>query len=605
MIEPSLKPLFPTIDPFKTLKNSNNNFTNFSKDLFTKKLGHKITFKDKSITKRNNPILRHPFIFKNFHPFPKSNSHINLFNTINKEENTSKISFSRNKSICSNTKDGIFGLENNKQMVNNPFNITIKNFNQRGKKGMKTWFDNINMKKDFIFNEKSKTKRLESIKRFRNKDINNIGKIKFDGESKNNKENTEYKKFPIKKIEFKNKNENKIIKKEENNNSLIFIKYFLEDFIELSNIFDSFKEYKTMVNKFNETFFLLFEIDSFPSNYNLNSQFLYTYKFSSILIICLIFLSKDENLYKENMLKMKHLFQQYIYITLNSIDYKMIESSKINFFIDKMILANEYSDEALIDKLNEIINLLFVEKVNEYKKLRKCLKQLLNNIDKLNPKQILILVNKSFLFCHNCHYFKGNQKNEKSEYIKTDQSIMTDSSLSKSDKDIKDEIKIKEIKNKLNKKYCLVINLGETLIHNMNMPFGDYFFVRPGYFDLFEKVHDNFEIIIFTKEKKDAAEEIINKINYKNYIDNTFYEKNKIYEDDNFIKNLESIWGNTNNIIYVDNSRITDKNKKINLYKISSWYNNIFDSELIQLKNKLINLANKEILDKDNTQNII
>jgi TFIIF-interacting CTD phosphatase-like protein len=122
---------------------------------------------------------------------------------------------------------------------------------------------------------------------------------------------------------------------------------------------------------------------------------------------------------------------------------------------------------------------------------------------------------------------------------------------------------------------------------------------------LFEKVHDNFEIIIFTKEKKDAAEDIINKINYKNYIDNTFYEKNKIYEDDNFIKNLESIWGNTNNIIYVDNSRITDKNKKINLYKISSWYNNIFDSELIQLKNKLINLANKEILDKDNTQKII
>jgi TFIIF-interacting CTD phosphatase-like protein len=223
----------------------------------------------------------------------------------------------------------------------------------------------------------------------------------------------------------------------------------------------------------------------------------------------------------------------------------------------------------------------------------------------LNPKQISILVNKSFLFCHNCHYFQENQKNEKSEYIKTDQSIMTDSSLSKSDKDIKDEIKIKEIKNKLNKKYCLVINLGETLIHNMNMPFGDYFFVRPGYFDLFEKVHDNFEIIIFTKEKKDAAEDIINKINYKNYIDNTFYEKNKIYDDDNFIKNLESIWGNPNNIIYVDNSRITDKNKKINLYKISSWYNNIFDSELIQLKNKLINLANKEILDKDNTQKII
>ena len=65
----------------------------------------------------------------------------------------------------------------------------------------------------------------------------------------------------------------------------------------------------------------------------MNIKFLETYKYSSILIICLIFLSKDENLYKENTLKIKELLLKYIYISINSIDYKSLESSKINFFV--------------------------------------------------------------------------------------------------------------------------------------------------------------------------------------------------------------------------------------------------------------------------------
>ena len=150
--------------------------------------------------------------------------------------------------------------------------------------------------------------------------------------------------------------------------------------------------------------------------------------------ICLIFLSKDESLFKENTLKIKELLLQYIYTSINLIDYKTLESSKINFFIEKNKLMNQSTNATLIDKLNEIINLLFLEKMNEYKKIRKCLKQLANNIDILSYKQIFYLLNKSILFCHNCQYLANdeeekeeeNKNKEKTEIIKTESSIKTE-----------------------------------------------------------------------------------------------------------------------------------------------------------------------------------
>jgi hypothetical protein len=88
---------------------------------------------------------------------------------------------------------------------------------------------------------------------------------------------------------------------------------------------------------------------------------------------------------------------------------------------------NQTTNATLIDKLNEIINLLFLEKMNEYKKIRKCLKQLANNIDILSYKQIFYLLNKSILFCHNCQYLANdeeekeeeNKNKEKAEILKT------------------------------------------------------------------------------------------------------------------------------------------------------------------------------------------
>ena len=625
---PPFKSIFSKIDSFHNSKKET-----ITKDLFSMKLGHKISKDFNSMTKRNTSILKRPSFFKNINSFPKSNSNSSIYNSlnsINKEDNLSIISSSRNKPISFFKNENKLGIENNKQICNTPFGATFKNFNTVNKKDYKTLLDKISNKINDINCDLNKFgNRTKSENEFDNKSNKSKTKISEDKKTnksniniyfnnnnhntkttkennKNNKDTLEYKYLPHKnnkKNRIKTKSENKSNIKDDKK-SIIFMKYFFEDFIEIVNVYDSFQDYKSLINMFNETYFCLFEIKSFPENNNVNYKFLDTYKYSCILITCLIFLAKDENLYKENVIKMKELLHQYIYICIFSMDYKTLNSAKINFFIDKTKLTEKCQDQTLLDKLNEIINLLFLEKMNEYKKIRKCLKQLANNIGVIKSKQILSLVNKSILFCHNCKYYKDENKDNNTENIKTDSSIKNENILDESNNDINDKIEPPFIKKNLNKKFCLIFDLNETLIHNMNLPFGDYFFVRPGFFDLMKKVHKIYEIIIFTEEKKNYVDNIKNKIDYKNYVDYILYKKHLIYEENKPIKKLELIGRDLNKIIYVDNSEISAKYNKKNLYKISSWYNNIFDDELIKLKEKLINIAKCEKYAQDITKGL-
>ena len=570
----------------------------------------------------------------------KDNKNIN--NKFNKSRTDVNITHNnKSENLCDN-KDkekiltfehvNIFKDNNNNKNDNNDISKIIsdnaKN-NNSGNCGKN--LNNKNINHNSKNNDTKKTRDKSS-----NSNKNNINK-KNKGKDENNKGSIESNKSLSKRTSKNIDQKNDKIKKE--NKSKILIKSFYEDFIDIVNLFESYKEYTTAINNFNETYFYLFKINSFPSNINLNKKFLETYKYSSILIICLIFLSKDESLFKENTLKIKELLLQYIYTSINLIDYKTLDSSKINFFIEKNKLMNQNTNATLIDKLNEIINLLFLEKMNEYKKIRKCLKQLANNIDILSYKQIFYLLNKSILFCHNCQYLANdeeekeerNKNREKTEIIKTESSIKTeiintnnneenkDNNIDYEDKKFKiynkdnnednsysneNTIKPPFIKEKMTKKFCLILDLDETIIHNMNLPFGDYFFVRPGFFELIKKVKENYEIIIFTEKDKKFVDDIMNKIDYDKYINYTLYKNHVIYEEKQPIKKLELIGRNLDKIIYVDDSDISAKYNKRNLYKISSWYNDIFDNELITLKEKLVNIATSEKFNEDITQAI-
>ena len=227
--------------------------------------------------------------------------------------------------------------------------------------------------------------------------------------------------------------------------------------------------------------------------------------------------------------------------------------------------------------------------------MRKSLKQLINNIGNLTPNQVLSIVNDSILFCNNCDYF--NTKLKKVEKINKNKI---------KDKLLSDEIiKIPFIKNKMTKKFCLVLDLDETLIHNMIFPFGNYFFVRPGLFELFEKVHYIFEIIIFTAGKKGYAHKIIDKIDYKNHVDYILNKNHITNIEGNTVKKLDLIGRDLNKTIYVDNLEKNAIYNKKNLYLISSWYNNMFDKELFKLKDKLIKISTCGKFDEDITKGLL
>jgi TFIIF-interacting CTD phosphatase-like protein len=234
--------------------------------------------------------------------------------------------------------------------------------------------------------------------------------------------------------------------------------------------------------------------------------------------------------------------------------------------------------------------------MNDYKKVRKCLRQFLNNINNDTPENILDIINKCILYCHN-----------NSLQIKNKKKKIPSNGLSSRSKSLNNSKILNEpfIKEKMKKKFCLVLDLDETLIHNLNLPFGDYFFVRPGLFELFEKIHDIFEIVIFTAGQKNYAYSIIDVIDNNDYIDHILYKKHLIYENGNPIKKLDMIGRDTNKIIFVDNLESNAKYNKKNLYLISSWYDNIYDKELYKLQEKLIKIVNSGRFTDDITKGLM
>ena len=159
------------------------------------------------------------------------------------------------------------------------------------------------------------------------------------------------KKFIFKNLKIRNKSDNNFgniierISKEEKKSKL-FIKSFFENLLDINISYEFYNKIIPLINKLNQIFYFLFDIKSFPIN-PLNIKFLEIHKISTILVVSLIIITKDNNLYKEKILKMKELFQKYIYISINSINFKVLESPKINIFMSNLNKPKE--NTSLID----------------------------------------------------------------------------------------------------------------------------------------------------------------------------------------------------------------------------------------------------------------
>ena len=368
-----------------------------------------------------------------------------------------------------------------------------------------------------------------------------------------------------------------------------FIIDFFDDIIELCNGIEEKTILQILIKNLNKKYIIDYYKYFIDNNLNdMYENFNYCFKYFCIIIITFYFLSKDEILYKYNSVKIHLLFIQYIYSSLCYIGYQDLNSKNIKRFFQDYHFKKKVS---IIQCTTSIIKLLFDEK-EEYSSLNNVLKQLMVNARTTSVLDITRIINQTILFCFNAK-IKGQNvipyfKHRNSAINNIYNNYISNSYKEENNKNDDKMPVVPYIKSTMRKKFCLVLDLDETICHSLKLNFGYYFMLRPGAIELLTELSEFYEIIIFTSSPKIYADSIIDKIDEKGkLISHRLYKSHVIFERGKSVKKLNLIGRDLNKIIFVDNMRSNAKYNPKNLYLIPSWTDDIYDDELFKLKNKL------------------
>ena len=164
---------------------------------------------------------------------------------------------------------------------------------------------------------------------------------------------------------------------------------------------------------------------------------------------------------------------------------------------------------------------------------------------------------------------------------------------------------IKEEMSK-DKKFCLVLDIDETISHLVKLPFGNYFLIRPGVIELLKELYKYYEIDIFTAALQSYADSILDKLDKnKIYFSHRLYRCHCSWEDGKSIKKLELIGRDLNKIAFVDDIERNAKYNMKNLILVTKWSDDIFDSEIYNITNKLKIIAENGKYDEDITRGLL
>ena len=505
--------------------------------------------------------------------------------------------------------------------------------------------EELNLDNDILINVReisNNTKKESAIE----KNCDEImSEIKYNGIIKENKQSKE-----IKEIK-ENKETKEKIKPYTKKESQKIIPNFYDDFIEILYCYNSRKMFVALVKSFNEKYLYNFNCQKFPDTKE-SKAFLESFKYSSIIVVCFIFMVKDSKLYESSIKKTKENFEQFIFTCLDSMDKTVIFSLKIIAFIQKY----KKIKKSLFGCTSGIIKTLFKNK-SPYKSILNCLEQILNKINDESIHDIITKINESILFCYNSSNIINNSsvdeninnnninaniaekqnnfskitKNKSVKNVKYNSKNLNNVSKRMSYFNIKIEKKtnitnnvtnningnnderkevqdldVPFIKKELDKKFCLVLDIDETLSHMVKLPFGNYFLVRPGVMDLLKELNTYYEIDIFTAALKHYADNIVNKLDKDNkYISYRLYRCHCSYEDGKSVKKLSLIGRDLNKIVFVDDLERNAKYNPQNLALVSKWIDDVYDNEIINLKDKLKLIALSGKYDEDITKGLV
>ena len=254
-------------------------------------------------------------------------------------------------------------------------------------------------------------------------------------------------------------------------------------------------------------------------------------------------------------------------------NWKYIDETDFSILIEKNI-SKIITIENNINLINTKIEYILV---NFSKKINKCLQSLFK---KMKNKSI-----------EDINYFFR-------EYIIREDNLGCSVLASSYLKDLQNFIpeKVPYIREINKKKFTLVLDLDETLVHFIiedNDSDEGILKLRPGVLKFLDDVSKYYELILFSEASQDYAELVLDGFEEnKKYFDYKLYRQHTVIINQDFIKDLTRIGRPLNTIIIVDNMPQNFKLQKINGIAIKSfWGEDINDRALLDLAPILINIA--------------
>ena len=299
-------------------------------------------------------------------------------------------------------------------------------------------------------------------------------------------------------------------------------------------------------------------------------------------------------------------------IIFNKLNINMLEITSINHRI--LILISKYFSNKIMESN------IWVEKLNQlissydpnYKTTFQIMKEInffCNFLVKLIPNILTLYPNPDLISIYNMLeklssrqlisiYRENFHKN-----INQNGSIFASSSYFINNKISNEKPQMPFLKKNSNKKYSLVLDLDETLIHfkpNPNNESSGKIMIRPFLYDFLKSVKKYYELIIFTAATQDYADPIINAIEKdEKYFEHRLYRIHTTIIDNDFVKDLSKLGRDLNKTIIVDNMKQNYKNQPDNGITIRPfWGKDVEDTALVDLLEILKKIA-------ENNMNVI
>ena len=144
------------------------------------------------------------------------------------------------------------------------------------------------------------------------------------------------------------------------------------------------------------------------------------------------------------------------------------------------------------------------------------------------------------------------------------------------------------------KKYTLVLDLDETLIHFEEKSDGtSQFLIRPYAQEFLKTVSVYYEVVIFTAALQDYADYVLDRMDTENTISHRLYRNHTTVADNVYQKDLSRLGRDLSKTLIVDNNAENFQLQPDNGVYIKSWYDDPSDTALLQLSPLLIDIVKK------------